>query len=101
MTEQARGGRAMWGAHFEADPAPLMAQINASIGFDKRLHAQDLKGSMAHARMLKAVGLLSEAECRAILDGLERSGARSRRGGSPLRPSSRTSISTSNRGSPS
>ena len=74
MTEQARGGRAMWGAHFEADPAPLMAQINASIGFDKRLHAQDLKGSMAHARMLKAVGLLSEAECRAILDGLERIG---------------------------
>jgi argininosuccinate lyase len=62
----------MWGGHFDSDPAPLMAQINASIGFDKRLHAQDIQGSMAHARMLAAVGLLSEAERDAILDGLAR-----------------------------
>jgi argininosuccinate lyase len=72
MTEQARSGRALWGGHFEADPAPLMTQINASIGFDKRLYAQDIAGSMAHARMLAAAGILSEADRDAILAGLER-----------------------------
>ena len=72
MTEQGRSGRSMWGGHFETDPAPLMAQINASIDFDKRLSAQDIQGSMAHARMLAAVGLLTEADRDAILAGLER-----------------------------
>ncbi len=72
MTQEARGGRSMWGGHFKADPAPLMAQINASVGFDKRLAAHDIAGSVAHARMLAAVGLLSAADCAAILEGLER-----------------------------
>ena len=61
----------LWGGHFERGPAPLMEQINASIGFDKRLYAQDLVGSRAHARMLAEVGLLSAAERDAILSGLE------------------------------
>ena len=70
MADEVKGGRALWGGHFETDPAPLMAQINASIGFDKRLHAHDLAGSRAHARMLAAVGVLTEAERDAILGGL-------------------------------
>jgi len=49
-----------------------MEQINASIGFDKRLYAHDLAGSRAHARMLAEVGLLSAAERDAILGGLDR-----------------------------
>ena len=49
-----------------------MEQINASIGFDKRLYAHDLAGSRAHARMLSSVGLLNEAELDAILNGLDR-----------------------------
>jgi argininosuccinate lyase len=72
MTEQAKGSRSLWGGHFETDPAPLMAQINASIGFDKRLHAHDIAGSVAHARMLAATGILSAEERDAILGGLER-----------------------------
>jgi argininosuccinate lyase len=72
MTEQAKGSRSLWGGHFETDPAPLMAQINASIGFDKRLHAHDIAGSAAHARMLAAAGILSAEERDAILAGLER-----------------------------
>ena len=67
--EQVKGGRALWGGAFESDPAPLMAQINASIGFDKRLAAHDPPGSRAHARMLAATGVIAEAECAAILDG--------------------------------
>ncbi|MEM7025186.1 MAG: argininosuccinate lyase, partial [Pseudomonadota bacterium] len=61
----------LWGAHFERGPAPLMEQINASIAFDKRLYAQDIAGSAAHARMLAAVGLIDDAECEAILKGLD------------------------------
>jgi argininosuccinate lyase len=62
----------LWGGHFEHGPAPLMEQINASIGFDKRLAAQDIAGSRAHARMLAGAGLLSEAELQAIEGGLDR-----------------------------
>ena len=72
MSQQATGGRALWGGHFDTDPAPLMAQINASIGFDKRLYAQDIAGSAAHARMLAAAGILTVEERDAILAGLER-----------------------------
>ena len=61
----------LWGGHFADGPAPLMEQINASIGFDKRLYAHDLAGSRAHARMLAAVGLLSGEERDAILSGLD------------------------------
>jgi argininosuccinate lyase len=61
----------LWGGHFERGPAPLMEQINASIGFDKRLYAHDISGSAAHARMLAKVGLLDDAERDAILRGLE------------------------------
>jgi argininosuccinate lyase len=49
-----------------------MEQINASIGFDKRLYAHDIAGSRAHARMLAAVGVLGAAERDAILEGLAR-----------------------------
>jgi argininosuccinate lyase len=72
MSGGPRGAKDLWGGHFTAGPAPLMEQINASIPFDKRLWAQDILGSMAHARMLAAAGLLSEAERDAILKGLER-----------------------------
>jgi argininosuccinate lyase len=49
-----------------------MEQINASIGFDKRLYAHDIAGSKAHAAMLAAAGILSAAERDAIVAGLER-----------------------------
>ncbi|MGI9509669.1 MAG: argininosuccinate lyase, partial [Geminicoccaceae bacterium] len=41
----AQKGVDLWGGHFADGPAPLMEQINASIGFDKRLYAHDLAGS--------------------------------------------------------
>jgi argininosuccinate lyase len=76
VTKQSRnapdGAVALWGGHFAQGPAPLMEQINASIGFDKRLYAQDIAGSKAHAAMLAEVGILSDAERDAIVAGLER-----------------------------
>jgi argininosuccinate lyase len=72
MSGGADGARALWGGHFESGPEPLMERINASIPFDKRLFLQDIVGSMAHARMLAACGIIGEADRDAILAGLER-----------------------------
>jgi argininosuccinate lyase len=47
-----------------------MTAINASIGFDKRLYAQDIAGSRAHAAMLAATGILSDSDAHAIGEGL-------------------------------
>ncbi len=60
----------MWGGRFASGPADLMERINASINVDKRLYAQDIAGSKAHAAMLAAQGILTEAENKAIQQGL-------------------------------
>jgi len=63
---------AMWGGRFATGPAEVMAEINASIDFDKRLYAEDIEGSKAHCRMLVAQGILTRADGEAILAGLDR-----------------------------
>jgi len=65
-----RSSNAMWGGRFDAGPDALMEAINASIGFDRRLYAQDIAGSRAHARMLAACGILSDKDAEAIGEGL-------------------------------
>jgi argininosuccinate lyase len=71
---RARAGKAdpnaMWGGRYTLGPAEIMEKINASIGFDRRLYAQDIAGSMAHADMLVAQGILSAKDGRAIKRGL-------------------------------
>ncbi|MCR4379116.1 MAG: argininosuccinate lyase [Rhodospirillales bacterium] len=61
----------IWGGRFKAGPSAVMEEINASIGFDQRLYAQDIRGSRAHARMLAAQGIITEADAKAILQGLD------------------------------
>ena len=61
----------MWGGRFNAGPDGLMEEINASIGFDKRLYAQDIEGSRAHCAMLVAQGIVSADDGAAIQDGLD------------------------------
>ncbi len=61
----------MWGGRFEAGPAAVMQRINVSIDFDRRLYAQDIRGSKAHCAMLVRSGVLSAADGAAILAGLE------------------------------
>jgi argininosuccinate lyase len=61
----------MWGGRYKLGPAEIMERINASIGFDRRLYAQDIAGSLAHADMLVAQGILTAAAGRAIKRGLE------------------------------
>ena len=60
----------MWGGRFAAGPDAIMEAINASIGFDRRLAAQDIAGSRAHAAMLAATGILSHSDAEAIREGL-------------------------------
>ena len=61
---------AMWGGRFAAGPDAIMEAINASIGFDRRLYAQDIRGSRAHAAMLAARGIMSNKDAEAIGEGL-------------------------------
>jgi argininosuccinate lyase len=60
----------MWGGRFASGPDAIMQAINASIGFDQRLYAQDIAGSRAHAAMLAAQGILTNKDAEAIGEGL-------------------------------
>ncbi|MBV9015550.1 MAG: argininosuccinate lyase [Alphaproteobacteria bacterium] len=61
----------MWGGRFAGGPAAIMRRINASIGFDKRLYAEDIAASQAHCAMLVAENILSPQDGAAIAQGLE------------------------------
>ncbi len=69
MTE--KRANKMWGGRFELSPAELMIEINASIGFDKAMAPQDIRGSKAHAEMLAAQGIITKADAREIVRGLD------------------------------
>ncbi len=66
---------AQWGGRFAAGPSVVMAEINASIGFDQKLWRQDIRGSLAHAAMLARAGIIAPADEAAIRAGLEAIGA--------------------------
>ena len=61
----------MWGGRFKSGPDAIMQEINASIGFDKRLYAQDIAGSKAHAAMLAQQGIISKSDAKEITRGLD------------------------------
>ena len=75
----------MWGGRFSDKPAELMQAINVSIGFDRRLAAQDLEGSRAHAAMLQKTGVITSEDAAAILKGLDAIGAEMAAGTFPFR----------------
>ncbi|SLN21978.1 Argininosuccinate lyase 1 [Roseivivax jejudonensis] len=60
----------MWGGRFADKPDAIMEAINASIGFDQRLAAQDIAGSRAHAAMLAATGIVEASDAEAMREGL-------------------------------
>ncbi|KGJ16885.1 argininosuccinate lyase [Paracoccus sanguinis] len=65
-----RSANTMWGGRFAAGPDAIMEAINASIGYDRRMSAQDIRGSRAHAAMLAAQGIISPSDAEAIREGL-------------------------------
>ena len=70
-TDSTKSANSMWGGRFAMAPDAIMEEINASIGFDQRLAAQDIRGSKAHAAMLGSVGILTQVDVDAISQGLD------------------------------
>lgn len=60
-----------WGGRFNEPVDAFVARFTASVDFDKRLYKHDIMGSIAHAKMLTQVGVLTQIECRAIIEGLQ------------------------------
>ena len=71
----------MWGGRFAGGVDAIMEAINASIGFDRRLYAEDIAGSRAHAAMLAAKGIITPADAAAIDAGLNQIRAEIESGG--------------------
>ena len=61
----------LWAGRTGGDVDERLSAINNSIGFDSRMYREDITGSMAHARMLGRVGVITEAEAAQIVDGLK------------------------------
>ena len=60
----------LWAGRTEGAVSKIADDFNSSIRFDSRMYRQDVQGSMAHATMLAACGILTEAERDTLLDGL-------------------------------
>ena len=61
----------MWGGRFKSGPAPIMADINASIEFDRHLYRQDIAASKAHAAMLAKKRIITAQDAKKIAHGLD------------------------------
>ena len=61
----------LWSGRFTKPSNSLSNDFNASIDIDKRMWKQDIKGSIAHAKMLAKQGILSAADEELIVSGLE------------------------------
>jgi len=70
------GPKGARGRRFEGALDPVAAAVNASVGFDHRLLPHDVAGSIAHAEMLAAQGIISPDDAKAITDGLRKVEAR-------------------------
>ena len=69
-SQQRNQGNQQWGGRYSAGPSAIMEEINASIGFDRKMWRQDIRGSLAHAAMLRHVGIISADDEAAIREGL-------------------------------
>lgn len=61
----------LWGGRFTKETDQLVYNFNASISFDQKFYAQDMKGSIAHVKMLAKQGILTEGERDQIIAGIE------------------------------
>lgn len=62
----------LWGGRFQKNTAKQVEQFASSLSFDKRLYQEDIEGSLAHAKMLGAIGLLNSEEVKTITAGLKK-----------------------------
>lgn len=69
MADQA-GSRKAWGGRFSENPDVRLEAFNASVGFDVRMVREDIRGSIAHARMLGKQGIIAADDAEAIIENL-------------------------------
>src|SRR5260221_11848260 len=72
MAAKPKPGKKLWSGRFAEPVSELVKRYTASIRFDRRLAPQDIRASLAHARMLRGVGVLKPADLKAIERGLSR-----------------------------
>ena len=82
-TGAGNGATKPWSGRFSEPVDDLVKRFTASVNFDQRLAEFDIQGSIAHARMLRAVGILSAADLEAIESGLAKIGDEIRAGNFP------------------
>ncbi|KJZ10501.1 MAG: argininosuccinate lyase [Marinomonas sp.] len=70
MTDTNKATNQQWGGRFSEPVDAFVARFTASVEFDQRMAAQDIQGSVAHAKMLASVGVLTDAERDQIIQGL-------------------------------
>jgi argininosuccinate lyase len=74
-----------WAGRFQQATDPQVERFTESISLDRRLAAVDIRGSKAHAQMLAQVGLITGAECQAIITALDEIGGEIEAGTFPFR----------------
>jgi argininosuccinate lyase len=72
MGAKPKPGGKLWSGRFAEPVSELVKRYTASIGFDRRLAPHDIRASIAHARMLRAAGILTRGDLKAIERGLAR-----------------------------
>ena len=72
MAAKPKPGNKPWSGRFAEPVSELVKRYTASVGFDRRLASQDIRASLAHARMLRSAKLLSAADLKAIERGFSR-----------------------------
>ncbi|KZT26302.1 argininosuccinate lyase, partial [Neolentinus lepideus HHB14362 ss-1] len=76
----------LWGGRFTGKTDPLMHAFNESLSYDKRMYAADIKGSIAYARSLALVLILTEEEVSKIVEGLKKVGQEWENGTFEIKP---------------
>jgi argininosuccinate lyase len=75
-----------WGGRFAGETSAEMERFSASVGFDRELWREDVRGSIAHARMLGSQGIISKPEAETLVRGLEQIADELARGALALDP---------------
>ena len=71
MSETSKSNK-MWGGRFSSKPDEVMEKINSSVSFDKRLFQQDIRGSIAHLKMLESQGIIGKVVAKKLENGLKK-----------------------------
>ncbi len=74
-TQDEVSSKTLWAGRYETEPVAALRKLNDSLPFDKRLYAQDIKGSRAWAQALAQAGVITQAEADQIRSGLDHIGA--------------------------